>query len=97
MWGSLRFLLSYFVFARSLRSALIKGGGWDKISDFAVGKGERVKFKFFAIPIKFYLAVLAGEKPSQICFCFASGERTISNAEVSLPRTPTLLGWRRSL
>ena len=33
-----------------MRSALIKGGGWVKISDFAIVKGEQVKFKIFAIP-----------------------------------------------
>ena len=27
-----------------------QGGGWVKISDFAVGNGEQVEFKMFAIP-----------------------------------------------
>ena len=44
----LKFPLSHFVLARSLRSALIKGGGWVKISDFAIVKGEQVKFKILA-------------------------------------------------
>ena len=53
-------LLFYFVFARSLRSALIKGGGWDKIMDFAVGKDEQVKFKFFAMLINFKTCCFRG-------------------------------------
>lgn len=39
----------------------LRGGGRVKISDFAVGKGEQVKFKFFAMLINFCITCFRGE------------------------------------
>ena len=41
---NLKFLLSHFDLSTAKLCIKIKGGGWVKISDFAVGKGEQVKF-----------------------------------------------------
>ena len=58
--------------------SIFRAVGGIRCGNFAVGKDERVKFKFFAIPIKFYFG------------CSRGGE-TISNAEVFSPASSTSL------
>ena len=58
--GNLKFLLSHFDLSTAKLCIKIKGGGRVKISDFAVGKSEQVKFKFFAMLINFKACCFRG-------------------------------------
>ena len=82
MWGQppkFKFFAVLFRFrAEFTERSIFRAVGGIRCGNFAVGKDERVKFKFFAIPIKFYFG------------CSRGGE-TISNAEVFSPASSTSL------